>query len=445
MNIFGTDGVRGRANEEPMTATTLTKFGIVVGSLFLPETSRGKVIVGKDTRLSGYLIESAITAGLASAGMDSILVGPMPTPAISMLTKDTNADLGIMISASHNPFEDNGIKLFGPDGYKLTDEMESKIENMMNQNCSTLLASPKDLGRAFRLEEADRKYIEYLKKTMPKGKNLKGLKVVLDCANGSAYRIAPLVLLELGAEVTCLADNPDGLNINSKCGALDTKLMQETVCNEGAHIGIALDGDADRLIMADEKGEIIDGDQILATIAQAWKTNGKLLENKVIGTVMSNFGLEQFLNSIGVDLVRVQVGDRFVGETMRSAGCNLGGEQSGHTIISDYSVTGDGILVALQVLSIITESDNPTSKSCRLFRSRPQIQKNVSYSSKRTIMDNKISEIVEEFEKMIGDKGRLLVRKSGTEPVIRVMAEGEDREIVSKVVDNVAEALENII
>ena len=445
MNIFGTDGVRGRANEEPMTATTLTKFGIVVGSLFLPETSRGKVIIGKDTRLSGYFIESAITAGLASAGMDSILVGPMPTPAISMLTKDTNADLGIMISASHNPFEDNGIKLFGPDGYKLTDEMESKIENMMNQNCSTLLASPKDLGRAFRLEEADRKYIEYLKKTMPKGKNLKGLKVVLDCANGSAYRIAPLVLLELGAEVTCLADNPDGLNINLKCGALDTKLMQETVCKVGAHIGMALDGDADRLIMADEKGEIIDGDQILATIAQAWKTNGKLLENKVIGTVMSNFGLEQFLNSIGVDLVRVQVGDRFVGETMRSAGCNLGGEQSGHTIISDYSVTGDGILVALQVLSIITESDNPTSKSCRLFRSRPQIQKNVSYSSKRTIMDNKIREIVEEFEKMIGDKGRLLVRKSGTEPVIRVMAEGEDREIVSKVVDNVAEALENII
>ena len=444
MKIFGTDGVRGRANEEPMTATTLTKFGIVVGSLFLPETSRGKVIIGKDTRLSGYLIESAITAGLASAGMDSILVGPMPTPAISMLTKDTNADLGIMISASHNPFEDNGIKLFGPDGYKLTDEMESKIENMMNQNCSTLLASPKDLGRAFRLEEADRKYIEYLKKTMPKGKNLKGLKVVLDCANGSAYRIAPLVLRELGAEVTCLADNPDGLNINSKCGALATKLMQETVCNEGAHIGIALDGDADRLIMADEKGEIIDGDQILATIAQAWKTNGKLLENKVIGTVMSNFGLEQFLNSIGVDLVRVQVGDRFVVEKMRSAGCNLGGEQSGHTIISDYSVTGDGILVALQVLSIITESDNPTSKSCRLFRSRPQIQKNVSYSSKRTIMDNKIREIVEEFEKMIGDKGRLLVRKSGTEPVIRVMAEGEDREIVSKVVDNVAEALENI-
>ena len=445
MNIFGTDGVRGRANEEPMTATTLTKFGIVVGSLFLPETSRGKVIIGKDTRLSGYLIESAITAGLASAGMDSILVGPMPTPAISMLTKDTNADLGIMISASHNPFEDNGIKLFGPDGYKLTDEMESKIENMMNQNCSTLLASPKDLGRAFRLEEADRKYIEYLKKTMPKGKNLKGLKVVLDCANGSAYRIAPLVLRELGAEVSCLADNPDGLNINSKCGALDTKLMQETVCKVGAHIGMALDGDADRLIMADEKGEIIDGDQILATIAQAWKANGKLLENKVIGTVMSNFGLEQFLNSIGVDLVRVQVGDRFVVEKMRSAGCNLGGEQSGHTIISDYSVTGDGILVALQVLSIITESDNPTSKSCRLFRSRPQIQKNVSYSSKRTIMDNKIKEIVEEFEKMIGDKGRLLVRKSGTEPVIRVMAEGEDREIVSKVVDNVAEALENII
>ena len=445
MNIFGTDGVRGRANEEPMTATTLTKFGIVVGSLFLPETSRGKVIIGKDTRLSGYLIESALTAGLASAGMDSILVGPMPTPAISMLTKDTNADLGIMISASHNPFEDNGIKLFGPDGYKLTDEMESKIENMMNQNCSTLLASPKDLGRAFRLEEADRKYIEYLKKTMPKGKSLKGLKVVLDCANGSAYRIAPLVLRELGAEVSCLADNPDGLNINSKCGALDTKLMQETVCKEGAHIGIALDGDADRLIMADEKGEIIDGDQILATIAQAWKTNGRLLENKVIGTVMSNFGLEQFLNSIGVDLVRVQVGDRFVVEKMRSAGCNLGGEQSGHTIISDYSVTGDGILVALQVLSIITESDNPTSKSCRLFRSRPQIQKNVSYSSKRTIMDNKIREIVEEFEKMIGDKGRLLVRKSGTEPVIRVMAEGEDKEIVSKVVDNVAEALENII
>ena len=445
MNIFGTDGVRGRANEEPMTATTLTKFGIVVGSLFLPETSHGKVIIGKDTRLSGYLIESAITAGLASAGMDSILVGPMPTPAISMLTKDTNADLGIMISASHNPFEDNGIKLFGPDGYKLTDEMESKIENMMSQNCSTLLASPRDLGRAFRLEEADRKYIEYLKKTMPKGKSLKGLKVVLDCANGSAYRIAPLVLLELGAEVTCLADNPDGLNINSKCGALDTKLMQETVCKVGAHIGMALDGDADRLIMADEKGEIIDGDQILATIAQAWKTNGKLLENKVIGTVMSNFGLEQFLNSIGVDLVRVQVGDRFVVEKMRSAGCNLGGEQSGHTIISDYSVTGDGILVALQVLSIITESDNPTSKSCRLFRSRPQIQKNVSYSSKRTIMDNKIREIVEEFEKMIGDKGRLLVRKSGTEPVIRVMAEGEDREIVTKVVDNVAEALENII
>ena len=445
MNIFGTDGVRGRANEEPMTATTLTKFGIVVGSLFLPETSHGKVIIGKDTRLSGYLIESAITAGLASAGMDSILVGPMPTPAISMLTKDTNADLGIMISASHNPFEDNGIKLFGPDGYKLTDEMENNIENMMNQNCSTLLASPKDLGRAFRLEEADRKYIEYLKKTMPKGKSLKGLKVVLDCANGSAYQIAPLVFRELGAEVTCLGDNPDGLNINSKCGALDTKLMQETVCKVGAHIGMALDGDADRLIMADEKGEIIDGDQILATIAQAWKTNGKLLENKVIGTVMSNFGLEQFLNSIGVDLVRVQVGDRFVVEKMRSAGCNLGGEQSGHTIISDYSVTGDGILVALQVLSIITESDNPTSKSCRLFRSRPQIQKNVSYNSKRTIIDSKIRQIVEEFEKMIGDKGRLLVRKSGTEPVIRVMAEGEDREIVTKVVDNVAEALENII
>ena len=445
MNMFGTDGVRGRANEEPMTAATVTKFGIVVGSLFLPKTLRGKVVIGKDTRLSGYLIESALTAGLASAGMDSILVGPMPTPAISMLTKDTNAHLGIMISASHNPFEDNGIKLFGPDGYKLSDEMESKIENMMNANCSTLLASPEDLGRAFRLEEANEKYIEYLKQTLPKGQSLKGLKVVLDCANGAAYRIAPLVLSELGAKVTCLGDNPNGLNINTKCGAVDTKLMQETVCNEGADIGIALDGDADRLIMADEKGEIVDGDQILATIAQAWKTQGKLLENKVIGTVMSNFGLEQFLNSIEVDLVRVQVGDRFVVEKMKSIGCNLGGEQSGHTIISDYSATGDGILVALQMLSIIAESNIPTSKSCRLFRSTPQIQKNVSYNAKRPIIDNKITAIVEEFQKMIGDNGRLLVRKSGTEPVIRVMAEGEDREMVSKVVDNVAEALENII
>ncbi len=442
--MFGTDGVRGRANEEPMTATTVTKLGIVVGSLFLPKTSRGKVVIGKDTRLSGYLIESALTAGLASAGMDSILVGPMPTPAISMLTKDTNAHLGVMISASHNPFEDNGIKLFGPDGYKLTDEMESNIENMMNENCSTLLASPQDLGRAFRLEEANEKYIEYLKQTLPKGQILRGLKIVLDCANGAAYRIAPLVLSELGAKVICLGDNPDGLNINFKCGALDTKLMQETVCNEGAHIGIALDGDADRLIMADEKGKIIDGDQILATIAQAWKTRGKLLKNKVIGTVMSNFGLERFLNSIEVDLIRVQVGDRFVVEKMKSIGCNLGGEQSGHTIISDYAATGDGILVALQMLSIIADSDVPTSQSCRFFRATPQIQRNVVYSAKRPIMDNKITAIVEEFEQMIGHNGRLLVRRSGTEPVIRVMAEGEDREIVSKVVDNVAEALENI-
>lgn len=436
--LFGTDGIRGRANQEPMTATTALSVAMAAARLFRRGEHRHRVVIGKDTRLSGYLLEPALTAGFIAQGMDVFLLGPLPTPAVAMLTKSMRADMGVMISASHNPYEDNGIKLFGPDGSKLSDELEAQIEELMAQG-EDELAEASDLGRAARIDDALGRYVEFVKASA-NGLRLDGMKIVIDCANGAAYKVAPTVLWELGAEVIPLAVQPDGKNINHRCGATHPDLMREAILLHGADLGLALDGDADRLIMADEKGAVIDGDQIMALIARSWSEKKTLKGGSVVATVMSNLGLERFLKKIGVGLIRTPVGDRYVVEAMREKGCNLGGEQSGHMVLSDYNTTGDGLLTALQILAVLREENTPASRACRLFEPVPQLLK--SARTTRDVMgDPSFQSAIKKAEKKLNGAGRLVVRKSGTEPLVRVMAEGDDEKLVAAIVDELIEKI----
>ncbi|MEH6476197.1 MAG: phosphoglucosamine mutase [Sneathiella sp.] len=442
---FGTDGIRGTANQDPMTAEIALKVGKAAGKKFAGRGNfRHRVVIGKDTRLSGYMIEPALTAGFISVGMDVVLVGPLPTPAIAMLTRSLRADLGVMISASHNAFEDNGIKLFGPDGYKLSDAVELAIEKDIDQSEALELASPKLLGRATRLDDARGRYIEFAKSSFPRRQLLKGLKIVVDCANGAAYKVAPTVLWELEADVIAMGNKPDGFNINEGCGSTATENMCKRVVEEGADLGIALDGDADRLIMCDEKGDIIDGDQLMALIAASWAERDQLKGGGLVATVMSNMGLEKFLNSKGLNLVRTAVGDRYVVEHMRAHGFNLGGEQSGHMVMSDFATTGDGLIAALQVLSVIRDENRPVSEICRSFEPYPQILKNVRYNAGDPLEADRVKSAIASGEKKLANTGRLLIRKSGTEPLVRVMGEGEDLDLVNQVVDDIVDEVNRV-
>jgi phosphoglucosamine mutase len=434
--LFGTDGIRGKANMAPITAETALQVAMATALLLRRGAHRHKVVIGKDTRLSGYMLEPALVAGFTSMGMDVVLVGPMPTPAVAMLTRSLRADLGVVISASHNGYQDNGIKLFGADGYKLSDDLESQIEQLMQQSMTHRLVPSAELGRASRLEDEKGRYIEYVKNTFPKGMRLEGLKIVVDCAHGAAYKVAPRILYELGAEVVSIGVAPDGTNINKNCGATFPSLLQETVVKEKADLGIALDGDADRLILCDEKGRIVDGDQIMALIARSWQKSGQLKGGGVVATVMSNLGFERFLKGIGLDLKRMPVGDRYVVDHMRSNNFNIGGEQSGHIILGDYSTTGDGLIAALQVLAVIRQADKPVSEVCTVFKPVPQLLMNVKYQSPALLESAAMQDAIHKAEARMGSNGRLLVRKSGTEPLIRIMAEGDDEKLVKSVVED---------
>lgn len=439
--FFGTDGIRGTANTFPMTADIAMKVGMAAGHYFMRGNHRHRVVIGKDTRLSGYMIEPALVSGFVAMGMDVILVGPMPTPAVAMLTHSMRCDLGVMISASHNPFGDNGIKLFGPDGYKLPDEVEEKLEALIESDLSSKFVAPDKLGRAKRLEDAMGRYTEFAKRTFPDGLRLDGLKIVVDCANGAAYKVAPEVLWELGAEVIPIGVNPDGFNINKGCGSTATGAMSEQVITHGADIGIALDGDADRVLICDEKGHVIDGDQIMGLVTSHLHKRGLLKGGGLVATVMSNMGLEKYLEGQGLSLERTKVGDRYVVERMRSAGFNVGGEQSGHIVLGDYATTGDGLVAALQVLAVIIERGKPTSEVCRLFEPYPQVLKNVRYKDTFPLDDANVKSVIAEGEERLDGTGRVLIRKSGTEPLIRVMAEGENLVLVEQVVDDIVAAV----
>ncbi|MDP7241873.1 MAG: phosphoglucosamine mutase [Rhodospirillales bacterium] len=441
--LFGTDGIRGTANAEPMTAETALRVGMAAARHFLRGDHRHRAVIGKDTRLSGYMIEPALTAGFVSMGMDVILIGPMPTPAVAMLTRSLRADLGVMISASHNPYQDNGIKLFGPDGHKLSDAVEREIEAHVDNGVAAHLAPPGQLGRAMRLDDAQGRYTEFVKQTFPRGLTLEGLKIVVDCANGAAYKVAPEVLWELGAEVIPVGVQPDGFNINKDCGSTATETMQSQVVAHGADLGIAFDGDADRVLIADEGGTLMDGDQIMGLIAGRWSSEGRLRGGGVIATVMSNLGLERYLDGIGLTLERTQVGDRYVVESMREKGFNLGGEQSGHIILSDHGTTGDGLIAALQVLAALVVSGGRASETCRVFEPLPQLLRNISLDGGLALEDEAVQGAISAGTERLGPKGRLLVRESGTEPLIRVMAEGEDAALINAVVDDIAAVIAN--
>ncbi len=432
---FGTDGVRGTANSGAMTAETVLKIGMAAGNLYRRGSHRHRVVIGKDTRLSGYMIEQALTAGLLAAGMDVFLLGPVPTPAVAMLTRSMRADLGVMISASHNPYQDNGIKIFGPDGYKLSDAQEHEIERLVDGPAAMDVAAPAEIGRAKRIEDAQARYIEFVKRTFPKDLSLGGLRVVVDTAHGAAYKVAPTALWELGAEIVQIGNEPDGLNINDKCGSTAPRAMCERVRELRADIGIALDGDADRVIIADENGSVVDGDQLMALIASSWQARGQLLGGGLVATVMSNLGLERFLAGKKLTLARTKVGDRYVVEHMRAHGYNVGGEQSGHIVLSDFSTTGDGLLAALQVLAEVVRSGKPVSEVCNLFAAVPQVMKNVKFKSGRPLDDVQVKAALADATARLGNSGRLVVRPSGTEPLIRVMAEGDDEAMVRRIVD----------
>ena len=437
--FFGTDGIRGRTNQSPMTAEIAMKVGMAAGAHFLRGDHKHRVVIGKDTRVSGYMMESALVAGFTSVGMDVIMVGPMPTPAVAMLTQSMRADLGVMISASHNPFADNGIKLFGPDGFKLSDSDELAIEALIDVPAT--LAAPGEIGRARRVEDARGRYIHFAKSTFPDHLRLDGLKVVIDCANGAAYNTAPLALWELGAEVISLGVEPNGLNINHECGSTAPQLLQETVVASGAHIGIALDGDADRLIVVDEQGKVVDGDQLMALIGTTLARAGKLRGDGIVATVMSNLGLERYLNAQGLTLERTSVGDRYVLERMRAGGFNAGGEQSGHIILTDHATTGDGLVAALQILAALVESGRVASELLHLFDPVPQLLKNVRFAGGKPLEDARVKAIIADAEAALRGSGRLVIRPSGTEPVIRVMAEGDDAGEVEAVVDRICDAV----
>ncbi len=437
---FGTDGIRGRANGL-ITPELALKVGQAAGLIFRRGDHRHRVLIGKDTRLSGYMIETALVAGFTSVGVDVLLTGPIPTPAVGMLTRSMRADLGVMISASHNPYDDNGIKLFGPDGFKLKDDIELEIEKLIDGGMAKQLASPAALGRARRIDGVQDRYIEFAKRTLPKNLSLEGLRIVVDCANGAAYKVAPEALKELDAEVIAIGIEPDGFNINRECGSTEPEALCQKVKEMRADIGIALDGDADRVLIVDERGRIVDGDQLLAVIAESWKADGLLAEPAVVATVMSNLGLERYLAQAGIALIRTPVGDRYVLEEMRAHGYNLGGEQSGHIIMSDHTTTGDGLLAALQVLAVVKKQGQPVSKVCHRFDPLPQVMKNVRYKSGKPLENAKVRSAIKQAEARLDGNGRLIVRPSGTEPVIRVMGEGDDKVLIEEVVDGIVEAL----
>ena len=441
--FFGTDGVRGPANQEPMTAETALKIAMAAGRYFAPETGKQRplAVIGKDTRLSGYMLEPAMVAGFTAIGMDVILVGPMPTPGVAMLTRSLRADLGVMLSASHNPFYDNGIKLFGPDGYKLSDEIEVCIEKLIN-NQDKKRAGPSELGRAKRLDDAAGRYIEIAKGSFPKGLTLGGLKIVVDCANGAAYKLAPKVFFELGADVIPIGVEPDGFNINHHCGAIAPKRIQEAVISNEADVGIALDGDADRLVLVDQLGNTVDGDQIMAAIATEWQSLGRLKSDNIVGTTMSNLGLEKYLKTKNLNLFRTEVGDRYVLEYMRANGCNLGGEQSGHIIMSDYATTGDGIIAALQMLAIAVSTNKTINEITRVFEPLPQQLLNLRIGNINPLEEEEVKKLITQGQSRLGEQGRVLIRKSGTEPLIRVMVEGQCQEMVAEIVASLGEVIQ---
>lgn len=439
---FGTDGIRGTANQHPMTPEIALRVGLAAGKYFRKrEERRHSVVIGKDTRLSGYMIEPALTAGFAAVGMDVVLFGPLPTPAVAMMTRSLRADLGVMITASHNKYHDNGIKLFGPDGFKLSDTVESEIEALMGQRLDAGLAKPNQLGRVQRIDDAQARYVEIAKATFPKRSRLTGLRVVIDCANGAAYKVAPTALFELGAEVIPIGVEPNGFNINEEVGSTDPSALRAAVLRYRADIGIALDGDADRLVIVDEKGQVVDGDQVMALIATAWKDAGTLSKPGVVATVMSNLGLERYLKGISLGLERTKVGDRYVVEAMRRLGYNVGGEQSGHLVLADYSTTGDGLIAALQVLAELVRTGKPLSQVCHLFDAVPQRMHNVHTERPCDLAAEPIAQAIKAAEKRLGNKGRLLVRPSGTEPVVRIMAECDDAGIVDSVLSEVSAAI----
>ncbi|WP_173933573.1 phosphoglucosamine mutase [Chelativorans sp. Marseille-P2723] len=441
---FGTDGIRGRANSFPMTAEVAMRVGMAVGLTFQNGNHRHRVVLGKDTRLSGYMLENAMVAGFCAAGMDVFLLGPIPTPAVAMLVRSLRADIGVMISASHNPFEDNGIKLFGPDGYKLSDELEKQIEAKLDRDVELALADSSMLGRAKRIDGVHDRYVEFAKRTLPRDMSLSGLRIVIDCANGAAYKVAPAALWELGAEVISINVEPSGFNINQECGSTHPAGLVKKVHEVRADIGIALDGDADRVVMVDENGNIIDGDQIMALIASFWHDNDRLTGNGVAATVMSNLGLERFLRDRNLELHRTRVGDRYVVEHMRLHGLNVGGEQSGHVILSDFSTSGDGLVTALQVLACIKRQNKPASEVCRMFEPVPQVLKNVRITGNAPLERDAVKAAIADAHIKLGDHGRLVIRPSGTEPLIRVMAEGDNPELVRKVVDEIIGAISGV-
>lgn len=439
---FGTDGIRGRTNAGAMTAEMAMKVGQAAGAHFLRGDHKHRVVIGKDTRLSGYMVENALVAGFTSVGMDVVQFGPIPTPAVAMLTRSMRADLGVMISASHNPYEDNGIKLFGPDGFKLSDEDELAIEALLDQR--PLLAKSMDIGRARRIEDARGRYIHAVKATVPEHVRFDGLHVVLDCANGAAYQVAPAAIWELGAKVTAIGVNPNGKNINDRIGSTHPATLQETVVAAGADIGIALDGDADRLIVVDEKGRVVDGDQIMALLATSMSRNGLLRGDGIVATVMSNLGLERYLASQHLQLVRAKVGDRYVLEEMRARGMNVGGEQSGHMILLDHATTGDGTIAALQVLACLVETGKRASEMLHYFDPVPQLLKNVRFAGGKPLEQASVQSVIAQAERELEGNGRLVIRPSGTEPVIRVMAEGDDAKQVRAIVDRICTAVEEV-
>ncbi|MBN9346499.1 MAG: phosphoglucosamine mutase [Devosia sp.] len=441
---FGTDGIRGLANGDKLTPELAMRVGMAAGLKFVNGDHRNRVVIGKDTRRSGYMIENALAAGFTAVGMDVYFLGPMPTPAVAMLTRSLRADLGVMISASHNPYDDNGIKLFRPDGYKLSDDVEHEIESLLESDLSKQLVRGRGIGRAHRDEAAQTRYIEFAKRTLPKNIDLTGLRVVIDCANGAAYKVAPVALWELGAEVFTIGVEPDGYNINDKVGSTAPDALRAKVKEVRADIGIALDGDADRVIIVDESGEVVDGDQLMAVIAQSWHARGTLRANGIVATVMSNLGLERYLTTLGLGLNRTQVGDRYVLESMRAHGFNVGGEQSGHIILSDYTTTGDGLVAALQLLSVVKEAGLRVSEICRRFEPVPQKLTSVRYKSGKPLDHKLVVQVIAESRDRLGKEGRLVIRESGTEPVIRVMAESDDAVLVDAVVEQIASTIKQV-
>ncbi len=438
---FGTDGIRGLANGKKLTPDLALKVGMATGLAFRRGDYTHRVVIGKDTRRSGYMIENALTAGFTAVGMEVLLLGPMPTPAVAMLTRSLRADIGVMISASHNPFDDNGIKLFRPDGYKLSDSFEQEIEKLIDSDLTSRLSQGEKIGRAKRIDEARTRYVEYVKRTLSRDIDFTGLRVVVDCANGAAYKTAPEVLWELGAEVIPIAVAPDGFNINLDCGSTAPQALIDKVKETRADIGIALDGDADRVLIVDEKGEKVDGDQLMAVIANAWHSRGTLRGNGIVATIMSNLGLQRYIETLGLKLERTGVGDRYVLEAMRSKGFNVGGEQSGHIILSDYTTTGDGLVAALQLLSVVKQEGRPVSEVCHKFEPVPQLLHNVRYQRGKPLEDKVIKQLIADSELRLGKAGRLVIRESGTEPVIRVMGEGDDAVLVNQVVQEIATAI----